>query len=168
MHRWMGIISDSDGLDAVLQLADDPDISNKMREMRKNAKERARIAHALETGRAPTNSHDIKKITDQYIKSGEAELIKQAGGADIRQYEGYNLRKRFVSGNILELSWLATKEDMNKIRSKNPYQGALSVLQLVSSGLGKIVTKGMDEDDLEDYIDIMRMQVKKESRRKGR
>jgi len=166
MKRWAGIISDSDGLDAVIQLADDPDAAGKVKEVRKNAQERARIVHALKTGNAPTSSYSIQEIVDSYIKERTDDIIKKSGGSEIGEYMGYNLRKRFANGNLLEVSWAATESQMRKIRQQNPYQGAIDVLNLVLSGKGKTMNPKETEEDVQDYLDIMEMKLKK-AKRKG-
>lgn len=167
MRRWMGIISDSDGLDAVIQLADDPSIVSKknIAAVTENAKERAQIEYVFDYGERP-QYNQIGKIVSDYKDRKSKDLVSAAGGSGLGEYMGYELRKRYANGNLLEVSWIVTDTEMKKIRNQSPYKSAIDILTLVLNGKGKTVNPRDDEDDVQDYIDIMKTKLKK-AKRKG-
>lgn len=172
--RWMMIISDSDGLDAVIQLADDQEAGKKLLKTidkidknPENVEKRIKIIHALDFGRILTDSYQIRNLIKDYIdnlKSIETEKI--TGRKSIGEYFAYDMRKRYANGNLLEVSIIATEDEMNKMRRQNPYKAAIDVLNIVLTGRGKTASKRDTNEDVQDYIDIMEMKLKK-AKRKG-
>lgn len=84
-----------------------------------------------------------QKVTNKVIDAGKAD-----GAVDPREYEMFNLRKRFAGEILLEPMFAMDEKDFEKIRSgMSPWHSAFHILDGMINGktdLGRFFSKGRE------------------------
>jgi len=138
MNRFVALL-DSDGYQAGLQLASNPEETNRrIKEINSvDYNDKIKIIYIFEEEKDPrkVSNYEIR----DYIKAYKSKLINKITSEDdsdpTASYAGYELRKRFTNGsNQIEAFYALTKSNHDLLMRGNTYEVAFHILDLCIMG----------------------------------
>jgi hypothetical protein len=153
MKRYTLVIT-SQGLDAVITLADDPQKANER--VKGITEDRARVMYIFEKGndpylgKDPTGWHgdQWEHGFQDFARAKQNEIAVSYGSDPIAMYRGYDMRKN-VHSDFIEISVKMDPGEMKKLRIGDPYKSAYKILSMAEKGDNAMVVGrrgGMGQD----------------------
>ena len=136
MKRYVALITD-EGFQAGLQLESNPEETIKKINTKHNLTDnQARVIFTFERGIGIEIEHwDFKDFKRNYIKRQANKVANDDDSYDLGSYMAYELRKRYVHGNMqTEVFYAMDKEDQADMVSRNPYEVGFHILDLCIMG----------------------------------
>ena len=142
MKRYTLVIT-TQGLDSVLTLADDAEaVKGRVIAITES---RARVMYIFEKHKDPLlNKGDAWTREEwaydfkDFVKTKQNDIAIEYGSDPISAYGFYNMRRN-VHADFIELSVKMEPDEMQKLRSGDPYKSAYKLLSLVEKGEDGIV-----------------------------
>lgn len=134
------------GIDTTIPLADEPEIAKQaLKDLkaipRRQIINRAKIRGVFEDKGDPFSRSDYywTKKAEDYIAELENKITKKTGSADLGSYLAFDLRKRYMTNDYIEVSFKVDDEKLEKMKKADPRDAAIDALDLVIAGQGNVL-----------------------------